>query len=437
MASEMPQRLAAPKAVLDRVAFSTILAIGLVLRLTAAWIVVFQYPRNWLFGKAPDFALLGESLNAGRGLSSPFGGSTGPTAFLAPGYPAVLGLIFHLFGNQSVASAAALIMLQIVFGLLTVAAIMFAGRWLFGAATAYLAGVFWAVSPATIWLPVIPWETCLSTLLLVSMVLLALHTVDHPGKDAWAFSGAFLGTAALVNPSLLPALLAMAGWAAWQSRRCLQRRDLLLPLLLFLVIYLPWPIRNARALHALIPLRSNFGYELWQGNRPGGDGFFDPKQFPIENRREYADYAARGEVRYMRGKTALALAFIHAHPSRFLRLCLKRTAYFWIGFEPFAGRGLLQAQAVLTSLLGLGGLAILWKQHRALAVLFLMPLLLFPLPYYVTHPDFRFRIVLDPLLTLLGAYLVTAYWNRLTSGAPGRLLPVKPMRMLPAPLRFN
>ena len=39
-------------------------------------------------------------------------------------------------------------------------------------------------------------------------------------------------------------------------------------------------------------------------------------------------------------------------------------------------------------------------------MLFLLPILLFPLPYYMTHPDFRFRLLLDPLLTILSAYAV-------------------------------
>jgi hypothetical protein len=37
------------------------------------------------------------------------------------------------------------------------------------------------------------------------------------------------------------------------------------------------------------------------------------------------------------------------------------------------------------------------------AVLFLLPLFLFPLPYYITHAEFRYRLVVDPLLTILAA----------------------------------
>jgi hypothetical protein len=58
-------------------------------------------------------------------------------------------------------------------------------------------------------------------------------------------------------------------------------------------------------------------------------------------------------------------------------------------------------------------------EDRGRAALFLLPLLVFPLPYYITHAEFRFRLVLDPLLTILGAYAITqvgSYWQS-TRGA--------------------
>jgi hypothetical protein len=101
-----------------------ILALALALRLAVVGIVLAWYPRDWLFSKAPDLGFLACSLSSGHGLSSPFGGSTGPTAFLAPGYPGVVGLVFYFFGGYSLASAALIMALQTVFAVLTVAAIM-------------------------------------------------------------------------------------------------------------------------------------------------------------------------------------------------------------------------------------------------------------------------------------------------------------------------
>jgi Dolichyl-phosphate-mannose-protein mannosyltransferase len=378
-----------------------ILALALGLRLAVVGIVLASYPRDWLFSKAPDLGFLACSLSSGHGLSSPFGGSTGPTAFLAPGYPGVVGLVFYLFGSYSLASAALIMALQTMFGVLTVAAIMRVAGQLFGGATAKVAGAFWAVSPPLLWLPAVLWDTSLSALLLIGMVALALRCVERPGKGLWAAMGGYCGLAMLVNPSLTLALFAVVGWSAWQT----QSRPWICGLVL-LAVFAPWPLRNLSVLHAFIPLRSNFGYEVWQGNHSGANGMFDARLEPLQNKREYSDYVRAGEVVYMRNKSTLAKAYVRAHSTEFLRLSATRVVRFWTGTGSEANSGIVELHAVLTSLLGLLGLAVLRRQSRTTALLFLLPLVLFPLPYYITHPDFRFRLLLDPLLTILSAYAV-------------------------------
>ena len=427
----------------------TILTLALVLRLAVVSMVLFCYPRKWLFSKAPDLGFLASSLSSGHGLSSPFGGSTGPTAFLAPGYPAILGLVFRLFGSYSFGSAAAIMGLQTVFAVLTVAMIMHVARRIFGAPTANLAGVFWAVSPPLIWLPAVLWETSLSTLFLIGMVALAIQAENNLGKGLWVVMGAYCGLAMLVNPSLMPALFVILGWTihqtrpgfplrcSWSVRACgfhqgqphevhyltklhrksgrfVWRYGPWICGLTLLAVFAPWPIRNARVLHAFIPLRSNFGYEVWQGNHPGGTGIFDARLEPLQNKHEYADYAAKGEVAYMDNKSTLAKAYIRAQPLKFIRLSAERVVRFWTGAGSESNSSAVEVHTAVTSLLGLVGLAALFKHGRARAMLFLLPIIVFPLPYYITHPDFRFRLVLDPLLTILGAYAViraSSYWK--------------------------
>jgi Dolichyl-phosphate-mannose-protein mannosyltransferase len=383
-----------------------ILALALALRLAVVSMVLFRYPRNWLFSKSPDLTMLAQSLASGRGLSSPFGGSTGPTAFLAPGYPAVLGLVFRLFGGYSFAAGAVMMGLQTMFAVLTVAVIMHVSCQIFGAPAAKLAGTFWAVSVPLIWLPAVLWETGLSTLLLIGMVALALRSVKNPAKGHWPVMGAYCGLAMLVNPSLMPALFAILGWTVHQTR-AIWRPGPWVCLLTWLAVFAPWPLRNARVLHAFIPLRSNFGYEVWQGNHPGATSVFDRTIEPLENKQEYLDYAAMGEVGYMRHKGILARDYISGHPGEFIRLSAERVARFWTGAGFAVNSRVVELHAVMTSLLGLAGLAVVYKRRRALAMLFLLPLLVFPLPYYITHAEFRFRVVLDPLLTILSAYAVT------------------------------
>jgi 4-amino-4-deoxy-L-arabinose transferase-like glycosyltransferase len=384
-----------------------ILCLALLARLFILWFVVARFPHNWLYTRGIELGTLAQSLVAGQGLSSPFGGSTGPTALLAPGYPAIIALFFRIFGSFTFAAAIAVMGMQLLFSVTTVLLIMHVGQVCFGNRTAHLAGTFWAVSLPLIWMPTIFWETCLSTLLLVGMMALALRCEQQPSGSLWALMGAYCGLAALVNPALLLALLAMLGWAAWQTRNTFLYSPLL-SLLVLLLVFAPWPIRNARALGAFIPLRSTVGLELWMGNRAGATGFLDESVFPIFNRGEYDQYVAKGEVAYMQEKSALAKAYVRAHPSDFLQLSGERFIRFWTGSGSRDGSVIFILHALVTTVVGTAGAWRLWQRRRfRLATLFLLPLILFPLPYYITHAEFRYRLVVDPLLTILAGYAVS------------------------------
>ena len=384
-----------------------ILSLALLARLFILWFVVARFPHNWLYTRGIELGTLAQSLVAGQGLSSPFGGSTGPTALLAPGYPAIIALFFRIFGSFTFTAAIAVMGMQLLFSVTTVLLIMHVGQVCFGNRTAHLAGTFWAVSLPLIWMPTIFWETCLSTLLLLGMMALALRCEQQPSRYFWALMGAYCGLAALVNPALLLALLATLGWAWWQTRKTFLYSPLL-SLLVLLLVFAPWPIRNARGLGAFIPLRSTVGLELWMGNRVGATGFLEEAQFPLFNRREYDQYAAKGEVAYMQDKSSLAKAYIRAHPGTFLRLSMVRFRRFWTGTGNKDGSVFFALHAILTTSLGAMGIWRLCKSGQiSLAVLFLLPLMLFPLPYYITHAEFRYRLVIDPLLTILAAYAVS------------------------------
>jgi 4-amino-4-deoxy-L-arabinose transferase-like glycosyltransferase len=384
-----------------------ILALALVARLLILWFALEHFPHQWLYSRGIELGTLAQSLRAGHGLSSPFGGSTGPTALLTPGYPAIIACFFRIFGSFTFAAAIAVMAAQILFTVMTVWMIVHVALRYFGVRAANLAGTFWAVSLPLLWMPTIFWETCLSTLLLISMLALALRYERRPNSLLWALMGAYCGFAVLVNPALLPALLSILGWAAWQTRKTF-RYPPFLALFLLLLVFAPWPIRNARVLHAFIPLRSTVGFELWVGNRAGANGFLDQSQFPIFNKQEFNSYVSSGEVAYMRNKANLARAYICAHPLVFLQLDAVRFLRFWMGTGNKDGSLIFAAHAVLTTSLGMLGIWRLIRERRfSLTALFLLPLMLFPLPYYITHAEFRYRLVIDPLLTILAAYAVT------------------------------
>ena len=99
---------ASPRPWPSRRSLAVIFGLALLGRLMALLSVVTSHPHNWLFSHPWEMGLLANTLLHGQGYSSPFGGSTGPTAFIAPGYPTLIAGVFLVFGSDTFASALAM-----------------------------------------------------------------------------------------------------------------------------------------------------------------------------------------------------------------------------------------------------------------------------------------------------------------------------------------
>jgi hypothetical protein len=89
---------------------------------------------------------------------------------------------------------------------------------------------------------------------------------------------------------------------------------------------------------------------------------------------------------------------------------------FWLGAGTKPGSLFFIADAVLTTGFGFWGLWLLLREKRwSLGLLLATPLVFFPIPYYITHAEFRYRLVIDAVLTLLGAYAVVSATTKSTA----------------------
>lgn len=368
-----------------------IIIIALVIRVVAAFI-------DFGFRPVPDFnswamenVAIARSLHSGQGYSSPFFAYSGPTAWIPPGYPLFLAAIINALGT-GVFAATFVIALQISLSLVTVRIVMHVARTQFDVRCANLAGFIAAIAPSFFMAPLWLWDTSLSQLFLIGMFA-AMPLLS--GKR-WGFiaAGAASAVAALLQPGLIPSLFAICMIFAWRLKRTPW-----VGLLVFFVAFSPWPLRNLHAMQSFIPFRSNFAHELWMGNHPEGNGEYDKRLDPMMNPELTAEFVSRGEVGYLHDQGAQARAFIYSHPRNFLQLTLKRVIRFWTG--PNGSTGVLFLPAC-------AGLILLWKR-RLLFLLYLLPLLLFPLPYYVTHTDLRYEYPMAPLLAILSAHAIDCF----------------------------
>ena len=169
-------------------------------------------------------------------------------------------------------------------------------------------------------------------------------------------------------------------------------------MVVFILTLVPWSVRNYRAFHRVLPLRDNFGLELWIGNHEGANEAQQyPRAFPLLDPTEYNQL---GELPFMEGKFHAAIQFIRDHPASFLRLSAYRFAYFWS--EP---RG---SWWFVPSLLAWAGMVLALRRHPASASPYALVILVFPTVYYLTHTFPSYRHPMEPVVLLLASF---ALWQ--------------------------
>ena len=355
----------------------------------------------------------------GFGYADPFSNifvpHTGPTAWLPPAYPLLVAAVFRLFGVYTRASAWVILAINCALSAATALATWELGARFAGLRNARWAGWLWALYPAAMqyavrWV----WEMTLTTALFAWVLVLALRMRAEPTRTPlrrWLLFGAAWGLIALSNSTLLLFLPVCGLWILSASPRTLrQLAGPALATLLFLAILTPWTLRNYRAFGTFIPLRGNFGAEMYMGNGPGANGLLMEYNHPFQAPEQLRLYARMGEVRYVKMRGEAAAAFIRSDRALYVRDILKRIDFFWVSVpHPADDAWYVEFFRVLsfafTSLAGLLGLALALHRRLPAAGLFAAAFLLLPIPYYLVTVHARFRHPLEPLICVLAVYL--------------------------------
>jgi hypothetical protein len=228
-----------------------------------------------------------------------------------------------------------------------------------------------------------------------------------------AVFGVVWGCIALLNPSLLIFLPVCGLWMLWGDRRDIfpGLAQATLAALLCAACVAPWIWRNRIVFHTFIPMRPNFGAELYASSLESNNGF--PWGAAVSIYPATPDqqrYRAIGEIAFCKERGEMAKAIFRAHPSRFAKYTWKRLYFFWIGVphpieKSFLTEAFRELNYSFLSLSGLLGLALAIWRRRPGAVLYASAFLLLPMVYYFVTVQARFRSPLEPLICVLGVYL--------------------------------
>jgi hypothetical protein len=216
----------------------------------------------------------------------------------------------------------------------------------------------------------------------------------------------------MTNPSFLVLMPVALLWLVWGR---MGPKRLTLPALAFftaVVCCVPWTIRNFAVFHHFVPLRSNFGLELWRYNHGDGNQPLHPNTPGVEHEA----FSSLGEYAYTHEKQREALVWIDAHPSAFVRSTARRAMRFWFDFayaRVFVQQGwffkvkFLYACTLLVMMLG--GLITVRRRRREYFWLLASFPAIFPLLYYITLAREFHRFPIDPILVIIAAFAATAW----------------------------
>ena len=366
-----------------------------------------------------EMANLGYSLAAGHGFSSPFGGDTGPSAWTAPLYPWVISLAFRAFGICSYGAAFAMLVFNSVFSALTSWTIYRIARRVFNETVAVWSGWVWALLPYAIyWSVSWIWETTLSAFLLSLLFMLTLEMEDDDRLSSWFGYGLLWGIVGLTNPSMISWLPFSGCWLAYHLHP--RGKRFVVPVvfsaLVFWVTLMPWLVRDYSVLHKPIFIRDGLGVNLRAGNNPQAEGWWITSYYPSGNDFLYSLYGQMGEAAFDTEQGDLAKEWIAQHPKTFVVLCFRRFIYFWAGIPRNGLEKLQNLLFLASSLLAIGGLLLALKRRMHGALLFATLLVFYPLIYYFTFPQPRYRHAIDPELAILAVFLISFIPARLRRG---------------------
>jgi 4-amino-4-deoxy-L-arabinose transferase-like glycosyltransferase len=404
-----------------------------VLLLVGAFVLRVAYvdatPDYVLRHDAVDYDVHARSIAQGDGFSKTLAHGR-PTAFRPPGYPYFLGAVYHVFraDREPVKERVHVARIAQAFvGTALVALVGLIAAQLWGS----VAGLV-ALGLAAIYLPLIlvggavMSEPLFDVFMLASLAAVLAYRRSRHRYALALLAGVLGGLAALTRAQALILLVPLA-IAVWDGRPWRARAALGPPLVLVVAALLtitPWTIRNARELHAFVPISTQFGSAL-------AGTYNDLSRADTENPaswhglRHVPDYAylfnrvrQTNEAVLERRLRSASLHYIGEHPTyvakvawwnarRLLDLAgLRRsraTAATITIDHLWADRGIVCFWAFAA--LALAG-AFTAMARRAPWYVWAMPVLMFLSVVFLVVETPRYRAPIDPFLVLLATAAV-------------------------------
>ncbi len=364
-----------------------------------------KYPPEALIpSPGRELGAIAQSLVEKGQFADPYALPTGPTTHLPPIPPGILALIYSLFGPTRMTGYVFMGFIMMTNSVMYAMLPWVGDRFGIGKKAGFIAGMAGALMLEPEWTT--HGEGLAGILLGILLVgFLARWTGEQNSLLISLLLGLTIGASFHVQPALLLVFLGCLLFEiVWFKGKGKQALTCILAAGVVLAC-IPWAVRNYIVFHEFFFIRSNLGLELRMGSHEGVTAAMEStrwdRKIGAHPRLSYAEalkLKELGEMEYMRQAMREALSWMTAHPGEFIKLTFLRFILFWFG-PLYSWNPPYVALVTVLAVLGLKDVvSVLAIPQR---VVILVPLIAFPLIYYLVPYIPRYRFPIDWMILLL------------------------------------
>lgn len=380
----------------------SIFAAALTVRLLAFWFMPEPHlPYNAVYAYLNGAKILLD----GDGFSDP-----SFPIYTPPLYSLSIAVAASLFGGDGIVGIK---LIQIVADSFTAMIIYMLFRELFDRPTGYLSAMIWALYPFAIYPTLYIGTETLFTFLVALWALLTTRALKDDRWGLYCAAGSVLGLATLTRgttqfvPLLLPFVFLV-------SRGAIVRwfRQYGITLVCFVIVVLPWGVRNYLVLKEIIPIGINNTIVLWGSSEPLWTIDTRGREYPVllaeaENKGVISTSKDLGFVEKDRNNVRLAVEnyrkLFSENPANIVAFMAKKFLRLWYSTESGNNHGMsLFINCFIYIPAGVGSI-VAWRRKKSVALALYGIIGYFALMHWLTLPLFRYMIPVMPYVIAFSA----------------------------------
>jgi hypothetical protein len=353
-----------------------------------------------------------------EGYANPFGGSTGPTGWSAPGMVLIYAVSFYLFGCFTFGAIMFLYILSLLLSLGIICCTYIVSLHIFNCKnTAHLSSLFIAFCPHDIALfyQHRHMDFNVYAFLFIGLFLLFILFCKALSKKHLILFSCSTGIAILFNPIfILPVLICFLFLIMNQRFNKDILKHIITSVAIISLVIAPYIIYQKSRLGIWSFIKSNSPFELYIGNAPDAEGVLTLAVFykyhPSRNISEFLSYKTTGEVFYINSKLNVFLNNFNL--VKFIQLSSKRFFNFFFLYESVRDdiRGFWLLMKHISYALPGATLAIYLihrlKDKNTFDVLFYLYISSYALPFLCAGIMPRYSYPIVPLTSILLARII-------------------------------